>query len=546
VGEATVKASIIGWVRRDDVLAWNTEQAVFLINKTNGRQPVNIWQAQEAIGQVGKPCFAESLDVEHTTEPFPILQKEGDAVKVAFLWESERPLAVLEERAMEHLSGAGVERASTREVSTGPGRTVKATGVRPINDGKGKIDELAQQVRRMDVVLVMDTTGSMGQYMNQVKARLTKIVDDLVKRKIADKEAEVHVGLVAYRDYIDEKKTYLARTLDLTTSMAEVNEFLNSLSPGGGGGMNEAVDDALKQACERMTWGEHSFRVVCLVGDAPPHVEDDDDIRFLREQKSFVSSEFFGRKFEDNLRRTRELLDAAHVHLFAMAVGKYSDTKTMFRQYVDDPERFLSLDDANAFIAALDNELRKTREAHDVAVSHVRSASDPGKKLSDLGDEVYQTLRVLNIDAETLQAMRGEAIQTGWFEPQLGEDAAVCVYMRRRELEDWCVKLRNDLVVFKEKEVDILQGIAGRHLGPIEARGIGDLLQVFSDVAYTPEVLRLQSLGLEDSVKVNALRTKLNNLEVMLLMKDLFSKYEEGWVPMEYLPGSLSELRKKN
>ncbi|MCE7963387.1 MAG: VWA domain-containing protein, partial [Acidobacteria bacterium ACB1] len=204
VGEATVKASIIGWARRDDVLPWNTEQAVFLINKTNGRKPVNIWQAKEDIGQVGKPCFAESLDVEHTTEPFPILQKDGDAVKVAFLWESERPLAVLEEKAMEHLTGAGVERASTQEVSIGSGRAVKATGVRPINDGKGKIDELAQQVRRMDVVLVMDTTGSMGQYMNQVKARLTKIVDDLVKRKIADREAEVHVGVVAYRDFIDE------------------------------------------------------------------------------------------------------------------------------------------------------------------------------------------------------------------------------------------------------------------------------------------------------------------------------------------------------
>jgi hypothetical protein len=547
VGEGTVNSSIIGWARRDDALAWNTEQAVFLINKSNGRQPVKIWQSKDDIGQVGKPCFEESLEKEHTTEPFPILEKDGDAVKVAFLWESKKPLPALEgrleEESTDHLEGAGVDRAAEHELAV-PGGSVKATGLRKITDGKGKIGQIAQEVRRMDLVLVMDVTGSMGPYMDQVKERLSEIVQALVKIKVAEQEAEVYVGVVAYRDYVDEKTTFLTKMLNLTSSMAEVNDFLDALSPDGGGGKHEAVDEALTQACERMNWGEHSFRVMCLVGDAPPHEADDPDVRYLRKGKVFVSSEFFGRPFEDNLRRSREVLNTTRVQLFMMGVGQDAETMATYPRYVDDPKRFLSLDNAQNFIAALEAELRKTRGEHDAAVAHVRAASDPTKKLSDLGDEVFQTLKVLNIDAESLQGMRGELIQTGWFRPTMGEDAAVCVYMRRADIEQWVESLRHQLLAYKEKEEDVLQGIAGRHLGPIDVRGIGDVLRAFSDAAYAPEVLQLQNLGVEDEVKIRKLRAKITNLEIMLLMNNLFSKYEEGWVPMEYLPGSLADLRK--
>jgi hypothetical protein len=338
---------------------------------------------------------------------------------------------------------------------------VKATGLRPMTDGRGKIAEIAQEVRRMDIVLVMDVTGSMGPYMDEVKQKLTEIVQSLVQMKIGAVTPEVRVGVVAYRDYLDEKKTFLTRSLDLTDRMGEVNEFLDALSPDGGGGKNEPIDDALKEACEKMSWGRHSFRVICLVGDAPPHDADDEDTVYLRQTKAYVSSEFFGRPFEQNLARTREILEAARAHLFMLGVGGDGEVREQFPRYVRDPEHYLSLDDPQAFIAALESELRDSRQAHETAIGHVRTAADPSTKLSDLGDEVFQTLKVLNIDPEALKAMRGELIQTGWFEPNLGQDAAVCVYMRRRDLEQWNLQLRQDLLAYREKEMKIIGDIAG-------------------------------------------------------------------------------------
>jgi hypothetical protein len=330
--------------------------------------------------------------------------------------------------------------------------------------------------------------------------------------------------------------------------MLDVNEFLDSLAPHGGNGDNEAVCEALKQACERMTWGAHSFRVMCLVGDAAPHTDQDDDTKFIRRKGLFVDSEFFGRPFEDNVTRVRAILEEHRVHLFTMGVGKNASMKSMFPRLVRDPDNFLSLLDDQEFIRALESELSSSRSDHNQAVELLRMASSPSTRLSDLDDNVYLTLNDFGIDPETLKAMRGEMIQTGWFTPKMGDDAAVCVYMRRDDLENWGVQLRLDLkegaVGFKQNQTRVLEGIAGKHLGPIKSTGIGNLMKVFDDVAYTPEILRLQNLGMDDAIKVRQLRKKLNNIEIMMLMDNLFSEHEEGWVPMEYLPGSLSDLKK--
>jgi hypothetical protein len=153
---------------------------------------------------------------------------------------------------------------------------------------------------------------------------------------------------------------------------------------------------------------------------------------------------------------------------------------------------------------------------------------------------------VLNIDPHQLIEMREQLIQTGWFRPNVGQDSAVCVYMRRRELEQWERQLKQDLYAFREKQEDILKGILGQHVSKIEANSIGDLLRVTKGLAYTPEILRLENLGGDDQAKVRKLRNKLANIEILLLTEKLFSEYEEGWVPMEYLPGSLTDLRKSS
>ena len=89
-----------------------------------------------------------------------------------------------------------------------------------------------------------------------------------------------------------------AKKLDLTKNMDEAEAFFNSadFAPAGGRGRNEAVCDAVFEATQ-MAWGDHSIKVICLVGDSPPHTADDDDIKAIKASGSVPSSQFFGKDF---------------------------------------------------------------------------------------------------------------------------------------------------------------------------------------------------------------------------------------------------------
>jgi hypothetical protein len=129
--------------------------------------------------------------------------------------------------------------------------------------------------------------------------------------------------------------------------------------------------------------------------------------------------------------------------------------------------------------------------------------------------------------------------------PDEGKNTATCVYLRRSDLAAWAAELQNDLLDFKEKEEKVVYDISFKHVGKFKAESIEQVMGVFRDAAHTPDLLRFENLNLEDQEKVRLLRKKLGEVRILLAMEKLFSKYEEGWVPMEYLPGSLSGLRRQ-
>ena len=151
----------------------------------------------------------------------------------------------------------------------------------------------------MDIVLVMDVTSSMRPYMEMVNARLIELVDRLDEISAGDLPVEVHIGVVAYSDYADVQMT---ATLNLTPDRRAVRRFLGSLRPFSRGvGKNEAVFEAMAAGIEDMLWGRHSYRVLLLVGDAPPHLPDDIDTQLFQANDDPVDTPFFGRTFERNV-----------------------------------------------------------------------------------------------------------------------------------------------------------------------------------------------------------------------------------------------------
>ncbi|MFH1748844.1 MAG: vWA domain-containing protein, partial [Planctomycetota bacterium] len=486
IGEATREASTLGWVRNENCLAWDNQQALFFINKKGeDRVPVRAWREKADIGKSGRPHFEENLDRDFTTEPFPILENDTPFVQVAFLWDAEGPIPSLQQDLAE---GGGdqteAELLQGKKVSQG-------THGKKVPEGQEAAQQIVEKARRMDVVLVIDVTGSMGDYMSQVRSKLVEIVESLERMTKEGPQITAYVGVVAYRDYADRDSTFLSKKMDLTSDMAAVKAFLNSadFQPGGGAGRNEAVCDALFEACQ-LPWGEHAFRVICLVGDAPPHTADDDDIRTLRSSGAAPESAFFGKSFDASADVIKAQMAKQRIVFFPISVAGYEDTAKAFKQLANEPERFLDLTDASSFIRGLEKELDTTRAEHDAGLAKVEAVAEGRVALSELKDKDIEFFKAINIDPASLAEMRKELIQTGWFQPSVGKDVTIAVYLKRKQLEDWAEQLRSQLETFREKQPDIFAGIASMSTGDdFRALDLNQLSRVAGGVPFKPELL---------------------------------------------------------
>jgi hypothetical protein len=151
--------------------------------------------------------------------------------------------------------------------------TVEAGGARrtvaidPQSGGQRQsliIPAAAQPVRKFDLMIVLDSTGSMGDEIDFLKSELQSILGDI---GAAYPGLDMRVGLVSYRDLGDD---YVTRTDTLGPSFARVQASLDRTRGQGGGDMPEAMDQALIRAVGQ-DWRPDAVKSMLLVADAPPH-----------------------------------------------------------------------------------------------------------------------------------------------------------------------------------------------------------------------------------------------------------------------------------
>jgi hypothetical protein len=125
----------------------------------------------------------------------------------------------------------------------------------------------AKLPQRLDLALVIDTTGSMGDELEYLKVEIDSIAAE-VHRLFPN--VDQRYALIVYRDQGDQ---YVTRTFDFTGSLDDFRSTLSEQFATGGGDYPEAVHLALEQA-GRLSWRDRdTARVMFLVGDAPPHDE---------------------------------------------------------------------------------------------------------------------------------------------------------------------------------------------------------------------------------------------------------------------------------
>jgi Mg-chelatase subunit ChlD len=122
----------------------------------------------------------------------------------------------------------------------------------------------------LDLVLAIDTTGSMGGVINDVKANIRQLIASLRAGG-----GSVRVGIVAYRDVHD---AYVVLPFPLTAlddaGTAALLTFVSGLRAAGGGDWPEKLDAALEVAAG-MEWRGDVASSIVVIADAPAHKQDE-------------------------------------------------------------------------------------------------------------------------------------------------------------------------------------------------------------------------------------------------------------------------------
>lgn len=135
---------------------------------------------------------------------------------------------------------------------------------------------MANEHPKIEVVFVLDTTGSMGDLIHAAKEKIWSIASTMAS---AQNAPDIKMGLVAYRDRGD---AYVTQTVELSNDLDSMYSKLMDLKADGGGDGPESVNQALYDAVHEMSWNQdqQTYKVIFLVGDAPPHMDYQDDVKY--------------------------------------------------------------------------------------------------------------------------------------------------------------------------------------------------------------------------------------------------------------------------
>lgn len=129
--------------------------------------------------------------------------------------------------------------------------------------------------KNLDLMFVVDTTGSMGDELSYLQAELTGVIE----RVVSDQQIKVRLCTEFYRDYGDN---YTVKSGTFNFNISKEIEFLNEQYSSGGGDYPEAVVEALEAAIRNQDWDPKATQLMFLVLDAPPHYTDE-NVSKLRE-----------------------------------------------------------------------------------------------------------------------------------------------------------------------------------------------------------------------------------------------------------------------
>jgi hypothetical protein len=130
-----------------------------------------------------------------------------------------------------------------------------------------RLGPVARAPMRLDLVFLIDATGSMGDEIAKLKNSMRAMAQQIAQ---LPGQPDICYGLVAYRDRGD---AYVTRSHDFVDDLGAFQQQLANVQAHAGGDTPEALNEALHEVVHGLSWRAQAARMVVLVADAPPHLD---------------------------------------------------------------------------------------------------------------------------------------------------------------------------------------------------------------------------------------------------------------------------------
>jgi len=181
-------------------------------------------------------------------------------------------------------------------ILTGPAEAQSRRWSNNQGPGQGQKQKQKKKVTRIDMVIALDTSGSMNGLINAARQKLWDIVNEAAR---AQPRPVLRVGLLTYGSTGTEKDGYVIVQSDLTTDLDSIYEKLFALRTNGG---TEYVGRVVYRAVKELKWhrGRGTLRQIFVAGnesaDQDRKVRARTAVRLARKKGIFVNAIYCGPK----------------------------------------------------------------------------------------------------------------------------------------------------------------------------------------------------------------------------------------------------------
>jgi hypothetical protein len=250
VAAGTSEATAVGWINQDDVVEWEHVQVLGFALRSD-RDPAYFFGNQQLVQAY--------LVNGETTEA---ISQEPEGVEILSL------LPILKSEVVE-VNGEKVIVYTVAYLHTADPKNILAS-YRPKESVT--VTQIQKEIT-LDLVFVIDTTSSMGPYIEGAKQVIREIAKAINSNQ--NVKGRVRLALVGYRDRGDEYISKVLCTFEMGTNLSAFESALGRIVPEGGGDNPEQVFAGVRTAINELNWNDVANRHLILIGDAPNHVGED-------------------------------------------------------------------------------------------------------------------------------------------------------------------------------------------------------------------------------------------------------------------------------